>query len=501
MTLFIPITKVDKAKRLVYGRLSQEVPDKSGEILDYESSKDAFQKWSDDQFKASGGKSRGNLRAMHDNIAAGIFTEINFDDDTLSIEGCAKVVDDAEWMKVETGTYTGFSIGGGYAKRWTDPTNPNLKRYTPELAEVSLVDSPCVPTATFDFIKEDGSSELRKFNAKQEVAMTTETITEAEKPETETASRPQDKGGVVQGFMAKDGSFHVKKADALQRNTEKEAEEIAAPALEALKKLDEAVTKAEAKEEEAAPAEAEPAKADESEAKPEAEKATLAEDLNKGMYTVSRFAEMLQAILCLQQDTEWEAEYEGDDSELPGKMKTWLSDGGALLVQMVGEEAADLTAEKAAESVELAKRGAKLSATSKDHIDKMHKSASDHMAEMDKCYKALGMGEDDNTDKGAAPADLTKAVAERDALQKVLGDITPQLDALLKRIDHLEKQPLPAKGALRAVNKGTDGGNVSDGDDAKKAEEMLKGMTPDEISRMLMKSALARPQPGHPSQR
>lgn len=82
MTLFIPITKIDKAKRLVYGRLSQEVADKSGEILDYETSKPAFQKWSDEQFKASGGKSRGNLRAMHDKIAAGIFTDITFDDGT-----------------------------------------------------------------------------------------------------------------------------------------------------------------------------------------------------------------------------------------------------------------------------------------------------------------------------------------------------------------------------------------------------------------------------------
>ena len=180
-TLFIPISKVDAKKRLVYGTLSEEVTDKSGEILDYESAKPAFQKWSDDQSAATSGKSKGNLRAMHGNVAAGKFIELSFNDAAKKIEGVAHVVDDAEWAKVEAGVYSGFSIGGGYAKRWTDPDQPHLKRYTPRLAEVSLVDSPCVPTATFEFIKEDGSTELRKFNATHEVPMTkTNTTIEAE---------------------------------------------------------------------------------------------------------------------------------------------------------------------------------------------------------------------------------------------------------------------------------------------------------------------------------
>ena len=42
MTSFIvfpPLAKVDTAKRLVYGMLGAEVPDKAGEIFDYESAK------------------------------------------------------------------------------------------------------------------------------------------------------------------------------------------------------------------------------------------------------------------------------------------------------------------------------------------------------------------------------------------------------------------------------------------------------------------------------
>lgn len=163
MTLFIPITKVDVAKRLVYGTLTEEIPDKTGEILDYNTAKPAFQIWSEQFQHASGGKSYGNVRAMHGGIAAGKFTDIDFDDDNKRISGVAKIVDDEEWNKVLEGVYTGFSIGGGYARRWQDTENPALMRYTPILTEVSLVDNPAVPTATFDVIKSDGSVECRKF--------------------------------------------------------------------------------------------------------------------------------------------------------------------------------------------------------------------------------------------------------------------------------------------------------------------------------------------------
>jgi hypothetical protein len=164
MSLFIPITKVDAAKRLVYGTLTEEVPDKAGEILDYATAKPAFQEWSRQFQDASGGKSLGNVRAMHSRIAAGKFTDISFDDENKRISGVAKIIDDDEWQKVLEGVYTGFSIGGGYARRWPDANNPALMRYTPVLSEVSLVDNPAVPTATFEVVKLDGTVECRKFS-------------------------------------------------------------------------------------------------------------------------------------------------------------------------------------------------------------------------------------------------------------------------------------------------------------------------------------------------
>jgi len=163
LRLFIPIGKVDEAARTVYGTLTAEIADKSGEIFDYASGKPAVQAWSDEISAASKGKSKGNVRAMHDSIAAGKFTDIVYDDENKRIEGAAKIVDEDEWQKVLEGVYTGFSIGGSYTKRWQDKDNPSLWRFTPKLSEISLVDNPCVPTATFEYIKADGSVEMRKF--------------------------------------------------------------------------------------------------------------------------------------------------------------------------------------------------------------------------------------------------------------------------------------------------------------------------------------------------
>ena len=67
--VFVPLTKVDEEKRLVYGTITQEILDKLGEVMDYESSKPYFEKWSNEIHEASGGLSRdsgtGRLRGKH----------------------------------------------------------------------------------------------------------------------------------------------------------------------------------------------------------------------------------------------------------------------------------------------------------------------------------------------------------------------------------------------------------------------------------------------------
>ena len=165
--VFCPLVKVDFNKRMVYGRMTQEIPDGAKEIMDYASSKPFFQEWSNaakarTALLPEGEQSLGNVREMHQPISSGKITEMEFNDQEKAIDIGTHIANDDSWNKVVKGVLTGFSIGGSYAKRWLDPHNPNLTRYTAAPVEVSLVDSPAVPTATFTMIKADGSSELHK---------------------------------------------------------------------------------------------------------------------------------------------------------------------------------------------------------------------------------------------------------------------------------------------------------------------------------------------------
>lgn len=167
LNIFVPLTKVDEENRLVYGVVAEEVLDNSGEMFDYEKSKPYFQKWSLNAEMTSGGLSKGNLRAMHGKVAAGKLTDLGFDDDNRRIECCAKVVDDNEWAKVLEGVYTGFSMGGRYAEKWVEKIDGrgDVKRYAGDPTEISLVDKPCIPTATFQLIKADGAVEEHRFTS------------------------------------------------------------------------------------------------------------------------------------------------------------------------------------------------------------------------------------------------------------------------------------------------------------------------------------------------
>ena len=145
---FLPLVKADAEKRLVFARAAMEEPDKSREIMDYVSARPQFEAWSKQYSDATLGKSLGNIRAMHNpRHLAGKVQDIIYDDANKTVDVCLKVLDPVDWAKVEEGGYTGLSIGGGYIRKWSDTTDPTLTRYTPRIAEISLVDSPCMPSA------------------------------------------------------------------------------------------------------------------------------------------------------------------------------------------------------------------------------------------------------------------------------------------------------------------------------------------------------------------
>ena len=217
--LFLPLAKVDLDRRLVTGVATAETPDRSGEIFDYASSKPYFEKWSAEAEAASGGKSLGAVRAMHGSVAAGKLTDIAFDDDAKRVTVCAKIVDDDEWRKVQEGVYTGFSQGGRYVKRWADP-DTGLTRYTAEPHEISLVDLPCVPDATFDVVK-GGLVERRAFASRAEAIDTAidgdldadDEALDADKGEFSAGEREKD---AERGVAMPDGSYPIRSAKDIE---------------------------------------------------------------------------------------------------------------------------------------------------------------------------------------------------------------------------------------------------------------------------------------------
>lgn len=67
-------------------------------------------------------------------------------------------------------------------------------------------------------------------------------------------------------------------------------------------------------------------------------------DVEKDMYSVSRFADMLGSLSYLMQSSENEAEVEGDKSPVPAALRTWLKDGTAIFRSMAKEEVDELIA-------------------------------------------------------------------------------------------------------------------------------------------------------------
>ena len=144
LRLSMPLTKVDKERRIVSGFASLDNIDKQDDIVTAEASMDAFAKF------------RGNIREMHQPVAVGKMVDFKaekyFDPESKKFYNgvfvSAYVSKGAQdtWEKVLDGTLAGFSIGGRMNK-WDDAYDEKLdksirviKQY--DLVELSLVDSP-----------------------------------------------------------------------------------------------------------------------------------------------------------------------------------------------------------------------------------------------------------------------------------------------------------------------------------------------------------------------
>lgn len=280
---FVQLTKVDEAKREVGGIVTAEFPDKEGEICHYESTVPYYKAWSEELSKATEGKNLGNLRLMHTLEAVGVGKSLDFNDDKKEICMTFKVVDDDAWKGVQEGMLTGFSQGGEYVKAWTEK---GQKYYTAKPSEVSLVDNPCLATAHFEFIRADGTSELRKFKKVEPEDMKKEEIIE-----------------LVESLLKAKKKPEVEKDDEMTEAKKAREAKLKATVAEFIK------TRA---------------------------------GLKKNMYDVASFSYLLCDLAYIMFSARYEAEYEGDGSELPAKLAVELGNLIDCFLEMAEEEANEL---------------------------------------------------------------------------------------------------------------------------------------------------------------
>lgn len=165
VSLSVPISKVDKENRLVSGYATLDNVDTSDDVVTAEASQAAFASF------------RGNIREMHQPIAAGRM--VDFKEDSFYYNGefyrgifvTAYVSKGAQdtWEKVLDGTLSGFSIGGNIIEQETKfvkdagPDGKNIrfiKAY--DLVELSLVDNPANQLANiFSVVKNSEGSFMK----------------------------------------------------------------------------------------------------------------------------------------------------------------------------------------------------------------------------------------------------------------------------------------------------------------------------------------------------
>lgn len=496
--IFAQLMKVDTKNRIVYGRAVQEVPDASGEIFDYKSSKPHFEKWVAETKEASAGKSLGNIRAMHGNVAAGKAVDVVFHDDECAIDIAAKIVDTNEWDKVIEGVYTGFSIGGSYVgKKIKDG---DLMRYTAAPVEISLVDKPCIPTAMFfDIVKKKGFEVVDDAGASKHVDFKLEAEAapvvkvddvppEPEPAEVDIDGTPEQvaefgklmkdntldlgkvvgmvkgalQAGVPKRFADKaNKKYPLDNADQVLAawyfvNTTKAAEGYSEDELKAIKgEVSSAYKERFGADPEAVTDEA-------------AAKSLSPELLRKSFYNVASASQLLQSLsYFLEEMKYWEGQ-ESVEHTVLGKVVDMVTTMGEVVAGLIAAEAAALTeteeldVQRVAAVKELAESIVKAGfMSSKDEKKKARK--------MQKMHDLLAdMGATCAAAKGTEADDLHKH-ADAGALAKVL----EQVESLTKTVETLKALPRSPRAVLKAVSKGEDTGDIVLNDE----QAMLKAIT------------------------
>jgi len=138
------ITKAERDANgdlIVYGKATGPDLDLDKQVCDPAWLKQAMPEW----------MTWGNLREMHQPIAAGVGLELAAQGDDWMVK--SKCVDEGTAKKIETGVLKGYSVGIRNAQVVKDASAPGGRIVGGSIVEVSYVDRPCNPTATLAIAK------------------------------------------------------------------------------------------------------------------------------------------------------------------------------------------------------------------------------------------------------------------------------------------------------------------------------------------------------------
>lgn len=525
MKIFAAISKVEDnadGTITVEGIASTESVDTDGEVV-----KSAAMEAALPDFMRYG---TGNLREMHQPLAAGTVDEITVVDGVTKIT--SKVVDPVAITKVKAGVYKGFSIGGKVTAR----DDLNKKHVTGvKLVEISLVDRPANPDAVISMWK---SEDLEDTKDGDDLAKGGDDAAAVAAAAAVVTNRSSDFEQVWRSN--RDQSIHLKKADLIAHHKALDdaaaLQSVAGPALEKLGAIEaslsgekpaeasktattEHVEKRTFTAEERKDAAASGAAMKDgsypientsdlenairafgrAKNKPAAKrhiirrakalgatdelpadwrgstkKAEEAGDLKKGV-NLYDLSEMLMLLSSLQRT---EQSFENDDIwgskvDVPAELKTRF---GSLLVEF-----ADIVAD----ALEIL-----LGAITEEEADEALERAA-NPGDLRKLADAAGT---DDLAKATADRDMFKAAFE--TVSTRLETIAPQVADMAKRLKELEDQPLPPKTVgAHAVTKEFDAAGISAEPVMTKAEaqKLLDEMSPDDRAIALIKIAHGNP--------
>jgi hypothetical protein len=417
--MFASISKTetqDDGTLKVWGYASANCIDSDGETITTDAMKAALP----DYMKF------GAVREMHQPMAAGTAIEASIEEDTGKTFFGAHIVDPVAVLKVQTGVYKGFSIGGKVTER--DTADKKIIKGL-KLVEISLVDRPANPEATFTMYKsekddtertpEDDITDLAAILDKGEVspAQVLEYIAAAQKA---AAIEAPAEAPVPTPAAVPEAVLPVAEAEVLRGKAE-------------------------------------------------------GTELKKSMYSVSRFAELLTSLGSLSEDATWEAQYEGDSSPIPAALVAWLKSGLTIFMDMATEEAQELVATLSAaanlpdvltQADKVAKAGAKYSTATKSVLADIHKMLTEGCSKME----GLGYKTADDDVESSAGIELGKADSDTvgivlstpvvdEAIAKAVAPLNESLEKLGKENAELKEQvakmgkmPAPGKALLKAVS-------------------------------------------------